>query len=97
MKIVTEKKRVTMTYERLVLDDGFIFSDVGELYNLLEELKETDGYFTFILINIDEWEKKLIELGVATKNSKGSCCKGKNFNTFYSKVLTTMQKNMKGW
>lgn len=95
MKIITEKKRVTMTYERLVLDDGYIFSDSWELYNLLEELKDTDGYFTAMVIYNDEWERKLEELGVASGSSRGSCSKGKNFYTFYNEVISAMEENRK--
>jgi hypothetical protein len=95
MKIVTEKKRITVTYERLVLDDGFVFSDVGELCNLLEELRYSDGFFTFVNIYNDEWEKKLIELGVARKCTAGSFAKGENTQTFYEEVIAATEKSAK--
>jgi hypothetical protein len=86
MKIITEKKRVTMIYERLVLDDGFIFSDIGELVELLEELRNCDGYFERVVIYNSEWERKLEELGVISTNSRGSAGSGKKFKSFYDEV-----------
>jgi hypothetical protein len=94
MKIITEKKRITVAYERLVLDDGFVFSDVWELIDLLQELDTCDGYFERVVIYNSEWEKKLEELGVISTNNQGSAGTGKKFREFVREIELLTQRNI---
>jgi hypothetical protein len=86
MKIKIQKKRITVTHNILVLDDGFEFSDVYELYELLDALGESDGFMTRILIEYPPWGKKLEELNVAVKSNRGSYYRGKKFDSFRKEV-----------
>ena len=85
MKTRTDKKLVTLTFIRLVLDDGYEFGDVYELLELLEELHNSDGFFSRMVI-YNEWGKKLEELGVASGSSRGSYSGGKNLIPFWDEV-----------
>ena len=93
MKIVTEKKRVTLKYHRLVMDDGYIFPNAYEIVELLESLDECDGFVTTIVIYNTEIEKKLLELGVTKKNTKGSCYQGINFKSFKEELFQLLGYN----
>jgi len=90
MKKITEKKRVTLTFTRLELDDGFIFGDAYDLLELLEQAEEVDGYFEHLLVYNSDEAKKLEELGVLSKSSRGSYSAGKNCREFHAKVYATL-------
>lgn len=85
MKKIIEKKRVTLTFTKLVLDDGYIFGDAYELLDLLETIGEVDGYFERVTV-YNEWGKKLDEMKVLSKNSRGSYSAGVKFEEFYNDV-----------
>lgn len=83
MKKITEKKRVTLTFTKLELDDGYVFSDAYELLELLEGANEVDGYFERLVVYDSKDAKKLEELGVLSGSSRGSYSKGKNHKKFW--------------
>jgi hypothetical protein len=85
MKKIVEKKRVTLTFTKIVLDDGYEFGDAYALLELLEGAYDTDGYFTRIVV-YNEWGKRLEELGVLSGSSRGSYSCGKNFISFWDEV-----------
>jgi len=86
MKKIIEKKRVTLTFTKLELDDGYVFSDVYELLELLEGADEVDGYFETLVIYNSKDAHKLEELGVISENARHSYHKGKNHKEFWDKV-----------
>lgn len=89
MKKITEKKRVTLTFTKILLDDGYVFDDAYELLELLETADEVDGYFERIILS-NNWGKKLDEMGVLSRSSRGSYSKGKNHKDFWDKVFFTV-------
>lgn len=90
MKKIIEKKRVTLTFTKLKLDDGYIFSDAYDLLELLEQLEEVDGYFERLIVYNSADAKKLEELGVLSRSPRGSYSEGKNCREFHSKVYATL-------
>lgn len=90
MKKITEKKRVTLTYTRLELDDGFVFSDAYDLLELLEQAEEVDGYFERLIVYNNAEAKKLEELGVISRSSRGSYSAGENCRDFHKTVYATL-------
>lgn len=86
MKIIKEKKRITVHYYRLVFNDGFTFPDAYSVWEVLEDLKDCDGYFVRCLINDRLIAEKFQDLEIAVKNNRGSYGKGKNFQRYYDEV-----------
>jgi len=92
MKKLIEKKRITHTYIKLILDDGYVFDDAYELLDLLEATYDVDGFFERVVI-YEKWGKKLDEMGVLSRSSRGSYSAGKNHKKFWDEVyLTTYGK-----
>lgn len=86
MKILKEEKIITLNYERLVLDDGFVFSSVSDVLGILEALEMADGFMnTVVFSNVEDNEmKKLEDMKVIRKNNRGSYYWGNNYRSFYS-------------
>ena len=89
MKIHREKATIEVTYERLVLDDGFTFRHFSDVFSLMEQLEHVDGYSDDLIIyTISEEElEKLKEIKVVRENSRGAYSQGENYKMFYRDLL----------
>lgn len=92
MKAYTEKKTIEVTYERLMLDDGFVFQNPSCVLGLMKEL-ERDGFFNTITVYYMDKEeiKKLEEIGVIRKGMSSSYyLQGENYKSFYKELYKTI-------
>lgn len=89
MKIHREKAANEVTYERLVLDDGFMFRHFSDVFSLMEQLENEDFSLNDLIIySISEEElEKLNEIKVVRENSRGSYSQGENYKVFYRELL----------
>lgn len=76
------EKLISKTYVKV----GKVEFPFYELYEMMSDLSECDGYFTFINISNHALKEELEKREVIRTNIRGSCHKGKNFSSFRKEV-----------
>ena len=90
MKLTVLPDREITIRKRVIEVDGVIFDDVDDLMNLLEKLKDVDGYFTFVKIHDKEMREKLRKLDVISECGGDNCSKGIKYEAMYNLIFNLL-------
>ena len=91
MKIIKRKKPVVITISTFYFDDGSKY-DADILYDLLDDLVDTNMSGDKVVINDPQLKETLEKLNIISSSIRGSSWQGSEYNSFYDKFMNLYNK-----